>query len=97
MKLIRELLEDGDFLFLAVGQPDGRVVVAVNPAYTDPGEFGVLLADMVRHLTNAYIKEGYDPRSVRNSILSALGAELDWPTDTPRAIQEAGDAPLPQG
>jgi len=96
MKIVRDLLTGGDLLFLAVDREDGQVVVVVNPLFTNPCEFGIVLADMVEHVANAYATAGFDPVRVRQSILGTLGDELDFPTGTPSSVKEARDA-IPQG
>jgi hypothetical protein len=44
---------------------------------------------MVMHAANAYAHVGYDGASVRNEILSTMGAVLDFPAAHPVAVQNA--------
>jgi|ETNvirenome_6_85_1030632.scaffolds.fasta_scaffold00900_22 hypothetical protein len=88
--------DESSLLFLAVEEPDGRVLVAVQPSYDDPAGFGLLVADLVGHVANAYASRGFDPVRVRASLLETLGKELDFPTDTPMAIKVARGV-IPQG
>ena len=89
---VKQVLVEGQLALVAaeteVGPPGG-VVVIIRPIYDDPGVFGVILADIVSHVANAYTDSGFDPVRARNRILEVLGDELDFPTDTPRAIREA--------
>jgi hypothetical protein len=51
--------------------------------WEDPGHWGVALADVVRHLADAYHRsQGVDPKLTIQRIQEALAAELADPTDT---------------
>ena len=88
-KVVQDLLVDGELLLLSVIQEDKEVVGVVNPLFGDPGTFGIVLADMVTHVVAAYAEASLDPIRVRQSILAALGAELDFPTNTTTSVQKA--------
>lgn len=59
---------------------DGLVVMLDNNEFEAPGVWGVVLADIVQHLVNAYTKDGMSPREVRASIVDMLNRELNAPT-----------------
>jgi hypothetical protein len=93
LTMLKDVLgEDSQLLLVASEAEDGKTIVIVRTLYGDPRHFGVLIADLVTHVANAYVEEGFDPISVRNSLLQALGDELDFPTDSPQAIKKAARA-----
>ena len=59
--------------------------VSLRPtAWKDPAAWGIVLADLARHLANAYNQElGYDKADCLRRIKVMLDAELDSPTDNP--------------
>jgi len=85
--LITEALDSSEELLLLAAASEDGVAVIVRPIYPHPAAFGLLLADLVEHVANAYTREGFDPTSVRNEILNALGGALDFPTGCPVSIQ----------
>lgn len=55
----------------------------IPDVWEDPGHWGVALADVTRHLADAYHQsQGVDPKLTVQRIQEALAAELDNPTDT---------------
>jgi hypothetical protein len=53
-------------------------------AWEDPGAWGILLADLARHVVNAYEQEqAVDSTDVLARIRALFDAELDSPTDLP--------------
>lgn len=62
--------------------PEQGLVVMVNQnEFEAPGIWGIVLADVIQHLSNAYTKDGMAGPEVRNSIIELLLAELKEPTD----------------
>jgi hypothetical protein len=52
--------------------------------WKDPAAWGLVLADLARHVANAHHKQdGRDARESLASIRKAFAAELDAPTDSP--------------
>lgn len=52
--------------------------------WEDPGAWGILLADLARHVVNALEQEGLvDPVDALTRIRGLFDAELDSPTDIP--------------
>jgi hypothetical protein len=64
---------------------DGRNTVALRPdAFPDPAMWGLLLADIARHVANALHEAGGDEAmNVLGRIREGIIAELDHPTDAP--------------
>jgi hypothetical protein len=62
---------------------DGRQVILLRAdVWPDPAAWGLMLADMARHLANAYHDaHGMDPAAALRRMLAGLQAELDQPTD----------------
>jgi hypothetical protein len=53
--------------------------------WKDPAAWGILLADVARHVANAYQEsEGRDRARTVKSIRQLFNAELDRPTDEPK-------------
>ena len=53
--------------------------------WDDPGAWGILLADLARHIVNAYmLEEEIDPEEFLTRIRALFDAELNSPTDAPR-------------
>jgi uncharacterized protein DUF5076 len=73
----RELIR----IWAAHGQQHVTIQTGLWP---DPGSWGIMLADLVMHITNAYVQEGSsDAGVVTSRILEAFNAEIEWPTDKP--------------
>src|SRR5258708_3868323 len=62
-----------------------RLHVSLAPeVWKDPSAWGIALADIVRHLADAYSQtQGIEQKDTVQRIFSLLCAELDTPTDTP--------------
>ena len=61
--------------------PDaGLVCMLNNNEFETPGIWGIVLADLVQHVVNAYQKDGMSGPAVRRDIIEFLLAELDAPT-----------------
>ena len=68
--------------------PEQWLVVMVNQnEFEAPGIWGIVLADVIQHLTNAYTKDGMTGAEVRSSILELLIAELTEPTDKAQRLE----------
>jgi len=66
----------------------GRVVVALNVmAFEHPGMWGIVIADIVQHVANAYAQEGLAAAPVLAEIRRIVRAELDSPTDKAQAAR----------
>jgi uncharacterized protein (DUF2267 family) len=52
--------------------------------WKEPESWGIVLADLVQHIANAYVQENHlDREHVVASIFKLIQAELARPTDTP--------------
>jgi hypothetical protein len=58
-----------------------RVVISPN-LWADPAPWGILLADLVQHLGNAYEAQGKNRSEAISRILAAFDAERGQPTST---------------
>jgi hypothetical protein len=66
---------------VAYNHPEnGLVVMLDNNEFDAPAIWGIVLADIVQHLVNAYVKDGMSAREVRSDIISMLMTELETPT-----------------
>lgn len=65
----------------------GLVCMINNNEFETPGIWGIVLADVVQHLVNAYVKDGLGGREVRADIIQMLTAELDAPTAKAQRIE----------
>ena len=51
--------------------------------WDDPAAWGIMLADLARHVANSYQDKGFDRTKTLRRIQAALDAELTSPTDEP--------------
>ncbi len=51
--------------------------------WEDPASWGIMLADLARHVANSYQDKGFDRTKTLRRIQAALDAELSSPTDEP--------------
>jgi Domain of unknown function (DUF5076) len=60
--------------------------VSVNAGlWKDPAMYGLVLADLAKHIANAYKhKMNRDPQKTLERIMAGFAAEMDSPTDTPK-------------
>jgi hypothetical protein len=65
---------------------DNTQHVSVNAGlWEDPAIYGLVLADLAKHITNAYKQRlSRDPQKTLERIMAGFAAEMDSPTDTPR-------------
>jgi|LauGreDrversion4_2_1035121.scaffolds.fasta_scaffold222307_5 hypothetical protein len=71
----------------AFRNPDGAMVVMVdNNEFDAPGIWGIVVADIVQHVVNAYVRDGFGGREVRESILEMLISELENPSEKARGL-----------
>jgi hypothetical protein len=62
--------------------PEQGLVVMVNHnEFEQPGVWGIVLADAIQHITNAYAAQGMLGPEVRRNIVELLLSELEEPTD----------------
>ena len=84
----RSVLEEGRPFLVMRRHDEGHVSNAINvDEFEHPGVWGVVLADCVQHLVNAYVSQGMDAPSVRTAILSALMDELEEPTEKAHRVE----------
>jgi len=61
-----------------------HVSLLIPDAWSDPGHWGIMLTDVMRHLADAYHKsQGVQPEVTIGRIREMIEAELASPTDTP--------------
>ena len=61
----------------------GQQVSLRHYQWSDPAAWGILLADLTRHLANAYQDSGRDRVDTIRRIREGFDAEMDSPTDEP--------------
>jgi hypothetical protein len=84
----RSDLQEGRPFLIMRRHAEGHVSNAIDVEEFDhPGVWGVVLADCVQHLVNAYVSQGMDSITVRQAILSSLAAELDEPTEKAHRVE----------
>lgn len=67
--------------------PDGLVCMLNNNEFDTPGIWGIVLADVVQHLVNAYTRDGMSGLAVRQDIVTLLMTELDKPTAKAQRVE----------
>jgi hypothetical protein len=69
-------------LLCQLDEDTGGIVVALdNHAFSTPGVWGIVIADLVQHIANAYAQDGMAAAPVMAQIRSVVLAELESPTD----------------
>ena len=60
---------------------DGKQVIALSPnLWSDPGNWGLMLVDVARHLSKQYAQAGWKEEDVLLRIRAAFDAEWQTPT-----------------
>lgn len=60
---------------------DGNQVVVLSPhTWSDPAAWGLMLADLARHVAAAYGRNGHDVAATLNRVREAFDAEWKHPT-----------------
>lgn len=67
--------------------PDGLVCMLNNNEFDTPGIWGIVLADVVQHLVNAYTRDGMSGPAVRQDIVTLLMTELEKPTAKAQRVE----------
>jgi hypothetical protein len=63
---------------------DGQLVVALTPNWEEPEAWGLVLADIARHVARAYQKaRGTTQEEILDAVLGLFAAEMANPTDDP--------------
>ena len=75
-------LEQGGVEVLRAAIVDGGLHVSLRPAFEEPEAWGMLIADVTRHVARMYAKETkLTEDQVIGRIRSLYEAEMDSPTD----------------
>ena len=56
--------------------------------WDDAAAWGLMLADVARHISNAYAAEGADREETLRRVIRGFEAEMESPTDEPRGALE---------
>jgi hypothetical protein len=68
-----------ELLRVAIVEGKPRFVITPN-LWDDPGAWGILMVDVIRHLGNAYELDGKDKAASIDRILAVFRAEIGSPT-----------------
>src|SRR5947199_4833738 len=75
-------LDRGGVEVLRAAIVEGGLHVSLRRAFDDPDTWGMLLADVARHVARIYAKEAaMDEDDVLNRVRAMFEVELDSPTD----------------
>ena len=66
---------------LRVWVANSRQHFSLYTTWEDPAAWGLMLADLARHVANAYAREGKNREESLRTILELLEKELEHPTD----------------
>jgi len=66
---------------LRVWIANGRQHFSLHTTWEDPAAWGLMLADLARHVANAYARQGNDRDESLRGVLNLLERELEHPTD----------------
>ncbi|HRN82637.1 MAG TPA: DUF5076 domain-containing protein [Nitrosomonas europaea] len=62
----------------------GLKIVLRSDVWSDPAAYGIMLADLAKHIANAYFQaQGKDVATTLLRVLEGFNAELDFPSDVP--------------
>jgi hypothetical protein len=63
-------------------EQDGQLVVALTPRWEEPEAWGLVLADIARHVARAYqTSKGTAQQETLDAVLGLFAAEMANPTD----------------
>jgi hypothetical protein len=73
------------FELFSVWYVDGAPYVTVRAgAWKDPAAYGIMIADLMRHIAHAYWQVGgQDKQEAFLRILEGFAAQIEFPTDEP--------------
>jgi len=75
-------LEQGGVEVLRAAIVDGSLHVSLRRAFDDPEAWGMLIADVARHVARIYATEGNFPeQQTLERVRAIFNAEMDSPTD----------------
>ena len=75
-------LEQGGVEVLRAAIVDGGLHVSLRRAFDDPEAWGMLIADVARHVARIYATEGNFPeQQTLERVRAIFNAEMDSPTD----------------
>jgi hypothetical protein len=67
------------------GASGGQHVTLASELWNDPAAWGIMLADLARHVANAYQQSrDMEPSQVLACVKEGLDAQWGWPTDQPK-------------
>ena len=77
-----DALERGGVEVLRAAIVDGGLHVSIRRAFDDPEAWGMLIADVVRHVARIYAKESaMSEDDVLNRVRAIFESEMDAPSD----------------
>ena len=62
---------------------DSQHVSLKTGVWVDPAAWGLMLADLARHVANAYAADGMDRAEALRRVYQGLQVEMESPTDEP--------------
>ena len=68
--------------------PGDKQQLTLRTSWKDPGAWGLALVDIMRHVVQAYERDGRNPHEVMSRIRELFDAELASPTDDPLDITD---------
>ena len=75
-------------LLCQLDEDTGGIVVALdNHAFSTPGVWGIVIADLVQHIANAYAQDGMVGSAVLREVREVVLRELERPTDKPHSLR----------
>jgi hypothetical protein len=74
--------DQGKPIMVVLSREEGGLLIAMDiSAFGDPAAWGIVIADLVQHVANAYAQEGLHGPSVQASVREIVLRELDAPTE----------------
>lgn len=68
-------------MVLRRAESEGLLTAMDTTAFDNPGAWGVIIADLVQHVANAYAQDGMHAGTVHDLVRGVVLKELDAPTE----------------
>ena len=89
----QEEFNEGTPILMVLRRPDseGLLTAMDISAFEDPGAWGIVIADLVQHVANAYAQEGLHGGAVHDMVRHVVLKELNAPTEKVASARWSGE------
>jgi len=82
-----------DPILVVAQDEDGSLLVRLAPVYDEPAVWGIVIADIAKHLANAYGDRGFVPSVTLRKIQEIVITEFNKPTAQAFRVTVDDDGP----